>query len=78
MNLEAYEMSIAQIAAELGMSERNVTQTLDQSIAKLRAQPQIWRDFRKAVKEKRRALDARPGNGPWHYARRMKLSAEEE
>lgn len=78
MNLETYEMSIAEIAAQLGMSEKTVHSVLRKAIAKLRRHPQLCADFRAAVRERRRALDARPGNGPWHYARRMKLSAEGE
>lgn len=71
------EMSVSEIAAELGISERAVRHIVRHALAKLRAQSQIWADFREAVGEKRRALDARPGNGPWHYARPMQLNVGE-
>ena len=70
------EMSIAEIAANLGISERAVRFILRSAIAKLRAHPQLCARFRTAVKERRRALDARPGNGPWDYARPMQLSTQ--
>jgi hypothetical protein len=57
-------MSRAAIAANLGISERAVRFILRSAIAKLRAHPQLCARFRTAVKERRRALDARPGNGP--------------
>ncbi len=66
------EMSIAEIAANLGISERAVRFILRRAIAKLRSHPQLCAGFRAAVEERRRALDARPGNGPWHYAKPMK------
>lgn len=74
---ERYEMSLPEIAAKLGISERTVGQILRQAIAKLRAHPQLCAHFYQAVREKRQALDARPGNGPWHYARPTRLNAGE-
>jgi hypothetical protein len=73
---ETYEMSTSEIAERLGISEKAVGHILRQAVAKLRTQPQLCAHFRAAVREKQRALDARPGNGPWHYARRMRLSAQ--
>jgi hypothetical protein len=73
---ETYEMSVPEIAAELKIPEKTVGQILHQAIAKLRAHPQVWAEFREAVREKRRALDARPGNGPWHYTKAMKFNAQ--
>lgn len=46
-------MSIAAIAADLGISERAVRFILRGAIAKLRAHPQIGARFRTAVKERR-------------------------
>ena len=70
------EMSIAAIAANLGISERAVQFILRGVIAKLLAHPQLCARFRTAVKERRRALDARPGNGPWDYARSIQFSTQ--
>lgn len=61
-------MSITEIAANLGISERAVRSVLCGAIAKLRSHPQLCMGFRTAVEERRRALDARPGNGLWDYA----------
>lgn len=71
-------MSTSEIAKRLGVSEKTVGHILRQALAKLRAHPQLWADFRRAVREKREALDARPGNGPWHYARGMRLTEQAE
>lgn len=73
-----YEMSTSEIAARLGISERAVRFILRSAISKLRTHPQLCARFRMAVRERRRALDARPGNGPWHYAKPMKLSVQED
>jgi hypothetical protein len=71
-----YAMSISEIAASLEISERAVRFILRKAIAKLHSHPQLCAGFRAAVKERRRALDARPGNGPWDYARPMTLSTQ--
>jgi hypothetical protein len=71
-----YAMSISEIAANLEISERAVRFILRKAIAKLRFHPQRCAGFRAAVEERRRALDARPGNGPWDYAGPMTLSAQ--
>jgi hypothetical protein len=71
-----YEMSTSEMAARLGISERAVRFLLRNAISKLRAQPQLCARLRAAVKERRRMLDARPGNGPWHYAGPLQLSAQ--
>jgi hypothetical protein len=63
-----YAMSISEIAANLGISERAVRFILCRAIAKLRSQSQLCAGFCTAVGERRRALDARPGNAPWDYA----------
>lgn len=73
-----YELSTSEIAARLGISERAVRFILRSAIAKLRAQPQLCAHFRAAVKERRRTLDARPGNGPWHYAGPLQIRAQGE
>lgn len=75
---ETYEMSVAEIAAELKISERTVGDILRRAIAKLRAHPQVWAEFREVVREKRRALDAHPGNSPWHYTKAMRFNAQEQ
>lgn len=71
-----YERSTSEIAARLGITERAVRFILRDAISKLRAQPQLCARFRAAVKERRRMLDARPGNGPWHYAGPLQLRAQ--
>lgn len=75
---QTYEMSLAEIAGRLGISEKAVGHILCHALTKLRARPQIWANFHAVVREKRRALDARPGNGPWHHARRMRLTSQGE
>ena len=66
MNQETstYAMSIAEIAANLGVSERAVRFILCRAIFKLRSHPQRWTSFRAAVEERRRAQDARRGTVP--------------
>lgn len=54
-----YAMSEAEIAAELGISKAVVRTTLQKAIAKIRAHPQACANFRAAVQERRRAMDAR-------------------
>ena len=78
MNQETstYAMSIPEIAANLGVSERAVRFILWRAITKLRSHPQLWAGFRAAVEEQRRTLDARPGNGPWDYAGPMRLGTQ--
>ena len=73
---KTYEMSTSEIAARLGISERAVRFILRNAIAKLRGQPQLCARLRVVVREQRRALDARTGNGPCHYARPMQLSIQ--
>lgn len=73
-----YAMSVSQIAANLGISERAVRFILRRAIDKLRSHPQLCAGFRAAVEQRRRALDARPGNGPWDYAGPMSLSIQSD
>ena len=75
---ETYEMSMSEIAAQLRISEKTVHSVLQKALANSVHTLSSVHTFCAAVREKRRALDARPGNGPWHCARRLKLSAQEE
>lgn len=74
--MSTYAMSIPEIAANLGVSERAVRFILRRAIAKLRSHPQLCAGFRASVEERRRALDARPGNGPWDYAGPLRLGTQ--
>lgn len=62
---EGGAMKLNEITEVLGTTHQTVAELQKRALKKMRNRPVSYARFRDAVIEQRRALDARPGNGPW-------------